>query len=1084
MRKILTQLSSDFEVAQANGSKFVVQTSNADGSMRSLKDILDDTRAAFSGMSQAEKEALQNDLTGTAKGLGIVLSKENGELKTQAELYEEVTQATQTMTDAGRVAEAEALAGKTAMAGLLSVVGASDEDYSKLSDAVYNADGAAAKMAAIMMDNLQGDFILFQSAAEGVKIAFMDKLNPHLRSFVKWITSKMPDVSKAMEKAADKVGEAISNMQKRIQKFTSSNAWKNADFFGKISIAWDEIIAQPFSNWWNSTGNAWFAKKAGEIGNGIGKGLTEGLLALLGFSPQEAIEDGISVGTSFAEGFAKGFDGKKVGEAIIEAIKNVVKDAGTILPGGKEASSTSGLSTALVGFASYKIAKAGYGMYKGASSLFGRGGKGGIGSMVSEALAVSTMTVSAGVVNVYGNMLNNAGKIATTAVGHITGGVATKAITSGAGRAVLSGGGQALLTGATAGSGEIVGTVLSNGSFVAGTGGAITQGLTTVGTFLGSGATTMGSAAAIGGASIGGVIAGIAGIVSGVTDFYQASQAEGKEAKDKYVQGGTKIGMVGAGAAAGALIGNLIPVPVIGAGTGALIGAGIGGIGALWQGSSLGKWFSDATDEGGTLYNLFHDIKAWASDTWNSIKQVASNIGDWISEKWSGIKETIYQTWSNFSNWFNDTVWTPIKDIGISVINVAVGMWKTAKETISKVWNTVSNWFADIVWNPIKDKAKEISKKVAEKWKGIKEGIQDAWNTVSGWFADTVWNPIQMKAGEIGDWISDKWQAVKNFISTVWGTVSGWFMETVWTPIQTAVEEVGNFVSTKWQEVKGLVSTVWGTVSTWFTDTVWEPLRIAADRVKENIRKAFEEAKTNLQNVWNGVDGWFEKNVWSPISERASKVWTDIKGMWENATDWVSDMGDKGSKATGLKTSDGRSAVVSDRPLKESISNFIDRRAQGGILTKPHVALVAEAGPEAIIPLSGTNKYRGIELWKEAGSQLGILKEEGVYTHTQGGIFGDISKSKKVNSLIYQQAVSNNKEADEKQTSSQISAPVDISNIHLGGINFTFNGNGNQDKESIMQVIRQQMPEIANEVAEEIAKVLQKKFANMKSSIA
>lgn len=132
MRKILTQLSSDFEIAQANGSKFVVQTVNADGSMRNFKDILDDTRDAFKGMSQAERKALQNDLTGTANNLGIALSKENGELKTQAELYDEVMQAAQTMTDAGRVAEAEALAGKTAMAGLLAVVGASDENYNKL----------------------------------------------------------------------------------------------------------------------------------------------------------------------------------------------------------------------------------------------------------------------------------------------------------------------------------------------------------------------------------------------------------------------------------------------------------------------------------------------------------------------------------------------------------------------------------------------------------------------------------------------------------------------------------------------------------------------------------------------------------------------------------------------------------------------------------------------------------------------------------------------------------------------------------------------------------------------------------------
>lgn len=83
LRKIFAQLSSDFEVMQADGSKFVVSTTNADGSMRSLKSILDDTRDAFNGMSAAEKKAIENDLTKTAGSLGIALSKENGELKTR-----------------------------------------------------------------------------------------------------------------------------------------------------------------------------------------------------------------------------------------------------------------------------------------------------------------------------------------------------------------------------------------------------------------------------------------------------------------------------------------------------------------------------------------------------------------------------------------------------------------------------------------------------------------------------------------------------------------------------------------------------------------------------------------------------------------------------------------------------------------------------------------------------------------------------------------------------------------------------------------------------------------------------------------
>lgn len=51
-------------------------------------------------------------------------------------------------------------------------------------------------------------------------------------------------------------------------------------------------------------------------------------------------------------------------------------------------------------------------------------------------------------------------------------------------------------------------------------------------------------------------------------------------------------------------------------------------------------------------------------------------------------------------------------------------------------------------------------------------------------------------------------------------------------------------------------------------------------------------------------------------------------------------------------------------------------------------------------------------------------------------------------------------------------------------MNFTFTGNTAGDKESIIAVIRQQMPEIANEVAETIAKELQKLLPNMKANVA
>jgi len=54
----------------------------------------------------------------------------------------------------------------------------------------------------------------------------------------------------------------------------------------------------------------------------------------------------------------------------------------------------------------------------------------------------------------------------------------------------------------------------------------------------------------------------------------------------------------------------------------------------------------------------------------------------------------------------------------------------------------------------------------------------------------------------------------------------------------------------------------------------------------------------------------------------------------------------------------------------------------GGIYSKPHIGLVAEAGPEAVIPLSARFRTRALALYKETGRRLGVK------SYTEGGFVG------------------------------------------------------------------------------------------------
>jgi len=192
LRMIMTQTSQDFVVAGESIGEYTVKTQNADGTMRSLRDILSDSRQAFSQLSEAEK-----------------------------------------------VAAAESIAGKNAMSGWLALMNASDEDFEKLSSAIDNCAGSAEEMAAIMQDNLQGDLIIFKSALEGAQIALSDQLTPAMREFVQFGTKSVAELTEAFKKdglngAMEALGGIIAEGTTKIVEGIPSFVDAGLKLFGAI----------------------------------------------------------------------------------------------------------------------------------------------------------------------------------------------------------------------------------------------------------------------------------------------------------------------------------------------------------------------------------------------------------------------------------------------------------------------------------------------------------------------------------------------------------------------------------------------------------------------------------------------------------------------------------------------------------------------------------------------------------------------------------------------------------------------------------------------------------------------------------
>ena len=137
LRTIMTNLTGEVKICGASIGEVTIATTNADGSMRDLSDILADCRTAFGGLSESEKAAA-----------------------------------------------AETLVGKNAMSGFLALMSAAPADIDKLSSAIAKCDGTSQSMADTMQDNLAGQLTILKSQLEELAISFGELLVPIIRSVV------------------------------------------------------------------------------------------------------------------------------------------------------------------------------------------------------------------------------------------------------------------------------------------------------------------------------------------------------------------------------------------------------------------------------------------------------------------------------------------------------------------------------------------------------------------------------------------------------------------------------------------------------------------------------------------------------------------------------------------------------------------------------------------------------------------------------------------------------------------------------------------------------------------------------------
>ena len=143
---------------------------NADGSVKSLKEIMDTLRA-------------------TMGRVNVELVDSQGNTRDFDDIVRQLASSEDTLTQAQQLQYAATIFGKQNMAGMLAILTATDEDYQKLAASIYNCDNKAQNIADTMQDNLNGQLTKLKSALQELAIQIGDALMPIVRAVVEKIQS-------------------------------------------------------------------------------------------------------------------------------------------------------------------------------------------------------------------------------------------------------------------------------------------------------------------------------------------------------------------------------------------------------------------------------------------------------------------------------------------------------------------------------------------------------------------------------------------------------------------------------------------------------------------------------------------------------------------------------------------------------------------------------------------------------------------------------------------------------------------------------------------------------------------------------
>ena len=365
-----------------------------------------------------------------------------------------------------------------------------------------------------------------------------------------------------------------------------------------------------------------------------------------------------------------------------------------------------------------------------------------------------------------------------------------------------------------------------------------------------------------------------------------------------------------------------------------LLGAAVGGIGALLAGLCVKVWESLVSAWNSTKSYFDKEIEAAGGDVWkgigNGILKAIVNIGKWILDKilipfadgfakalgmsgidelgvsiYEGIIQPIGDFFSKIGTWIKENIFDPFvngfkKLFGInspSTVMAEMGGYLIdgLKQGISDTWHKITDFFTETLpqlGQKIKDKWEDIKKDTSEKWGEIKEKISSAFDSAKTTVENTaskLKSSLSTTCSTIKTTVSQKWTELKSDTSQKWEEIKN----KVSSAFTSAKEKVTSTAST-------LKSNLASTMSSIKSDTVskWESIKADAtskwESLKNTATQKFESIKSTVSQKWNNLKSDLQNTNWNSSGENlVNGLRSGIENSWDTITSTVQRLGGK-----------------------------------------------------------------------------------------------------------------------------------------------------------------------------------------------